>query len=66
MLSHDQRMRYRPNEITVIEKYEIGLFVVVGKVPMAEIAQNFVFTFSQIVNSAPGMSCLMRFDDQNR
>jgi len=44
VLTHDRRIRYKPNEIAAVEKFSVGLFVIVGKAPFAELAQNFVFT----------------------
>ena len=49
VLTHDQRMRYRPNEIAAIREFKIGLFVIIGKAPFAELARNFVNTLPQIV-----------------
>jgi hypothetical protein len=71
VLTHDQRMRYRPNEIAAIEKFKIGLFVIVGKAPMAELAQNFVFTFRQIIkfieeNPRPFIAKIYRPDQAKR
>lgn len=41
-------MRYRSNEIDAIATFNIGMFVIVGKSPLAELAQNFVYTLNQI------------------
>lgn len=49
VLTHDRRMRYRANEIGAIAKFNIGMFVIVGKTPLAELAQNFVHTLHQII-----------------
>ena len=38
VLTHDRRIRYKPNEIAAVEKFRIGLFVIVGKAPFAELA----------------------------
>ncbi|NIR47001.1 hypothetical protein GWO43_00770 [candidate division KSB1 bacterium] len=31
VLTHDRRIRYKPNEIEAVEKFGIGLFVIIGK-----------------------------------
>jgi predicted nuclease of predicted toxin-antitoxin system len=49
VLTHDRRIRYKPNEIGAVEKFGIGLFTIVGKAPFAELAQNFVFTLPKII-----------------
>lgn len=48
LLTHDQKIRYKRNEIAAVRKFKIGLFVIVGKAPFAELAQNFVFTLPRI------------------
>jgi len=47
-LSHDQGIRYKPNEIAAVKAFRVGLFIIVGKTPFSELAQNFVLTHSQI------------------
>lgn len=49
VLTHDRRMRYRSNEIDAIARFKIGMFVIVGKAPLAELARNFVYTLHQII-----------------
>lgn len=56
VLTHDRRMRYRSNEIDTIAKFNIGMFVIVGKAPLAELALNSVHTLPQII----------RFIDKNQ
>jgi len=47
-LTHDQRIRYKPNEITAVKKFGVGLFVLVGKAPFIELAYNFINTLLRI------------------
>lgn len=49
VLTHDRRMRYRSNEVDAIARFKIGMFVIIGKAPLAELAQNFVYTVHQII-----------------
>ncbi len=49
VLTHDKRIRYRPAEIAAVSRFKLGLFVIVGKAPLAELAQNFVFTLPKII-----------------
>lgn len=65
VLTHDRRMRYRANEIGAIAKFTIGMFVIVGKAPLAELPQNFVHTLPQIIrfvdkNSRPFIAKIYR------
>lgn len=47
-LTHDQRIRYKPNEQTAVMQAGVGLFVLVGKAPFSELATNFVATLPKI------------------
>ncbi len=49
VLTHNRRIRYTPNEIAAVKKFNIGLFVIVGKAPFAELAQNFVHTLPKVI-----------------
>lgn len=49
VLTHDRRIRYKPNEIAAVRTFGIGLFVVVGKAPFAELADNFVATVHKVI-----------------
>jgi len=69
VLTHDRRMRYRPNEMDAIKRFKIGMFVIVGKAPLAELAQNFIHTFHQITrfidkNPRPFIAKLYRPDQK--
>ena len=41
-VTHDQRIRYRPNERDAVMRHRVGLLVVVGKAPFPELAEAFV------------------------
>lgn len=41
-LTHDRRIRYKPNELAAVMAHRVALIVVVGRVPFAELAQSFV------------------------
>ena len=70
VLTHDRRMRYRSNEIDAISRFNIGMFVIVGKSPLAELAHNFVHTLHQIIrfiskNPRPFIAKIYRPDSKN-
>lgn len=47
-VTHNERIRYTPNELAAVVEHRVALLVVVGKVPLAELAQNFVNTLPRI------------------
>lgn len=47
-LTHDTRIRYRPNELAALQRNHVGLLVVVGKVPLPELAAGFVATLPRV------------------
>jgi hypothetical protein len=49
-ITHDLRIRYKPNELEAVIKYGVGLLVVVGHAPYSELAKNFIATFPKIEN----------------
>lgn len=48
VLTHDQRIRYRPNEIAAVRAAGIGLLVLFGKGTSAELAATFVNSLRRI------------------
>jgi len=71
VLTHDRRMRYRSNEIEAIARFKIGMFVIVGKASLAELARNFVHTFQQIIrfidkNPRPFIAKIYRRDSKKK
>lgn len=47
-ITHNQRIRYTPNELAAVIQHRVALLVVIGKVPLAELARNFVSTLPRI------------------
>jgi len=47
-ITHDTRIRYRPNEREAVIRNRVKLLVVIGKAPFAELARNFVNTRPKI------------------
>jgi hypothetical protein len=47
-ITHDRRIRYKPNELAAIVSHRVGLLVVVGKAPYPDLAQSFVTTLPRI------------------
>jgi hypothetical protein len=43
-ITHNSRIRYVRNELAAVRRLNVRLVVVVGKVPTAELARNFVHT----------------------
>lgn len=47
-ITHDARIRYKPNELSALVRHKVGLLVVVGHAPYQELARNFVATIGPI------------------
>ncbi len=47
-LSHNERIRYTPNELAAVVEHKVRLLIVSGKVPFPELAENFVRTLPKI------------------
>lgn len=47
-VTHDQRIRYKPNELVAVRRHRVMLLVVVGKAPLPVLANSFVLTLSPI------------------
>ena len=47
-ITHDARIRYKPNELAAVKRNRVALFVVVGDAPHAELATNFVRTVPRV------------------
>jgi hypothetical protein len=48
-ITHNERIRYTPNELAAVVEHRVALLVVVGKVPLTALAQNFVNTLPKIM-----------------
>ena len=55
-ITHDGRIRYKPNELTAVVEHNVALLVVIGQLPYPKLAQSFVATQNRI----------SRFLDQHR
>ena len=47
-LTHDRRIRYKPNERDAVMRHGVGLLVIVGATPFAELARAFLATLPNI------------------
>ncbi len=47
-LSHDRRIRYKPNELAAVSQHRVRLLIIVGTVPLPLLAQSFVATRNRI------------------
>ena len=47
-VSHNQRIRYTPNELAAVVRHRVALLIVNGKVPLPDLAQNFVECLARI------------------
>jgi hypothetical protein len=47
-ISHDRRIRYKPNELAAVEQYRVPLLVIVGQAPYPQLARAFVATYPRI------------------
>ena len=47
-ITHDGRIRYKPNELAAVRRHRVALLVAVGKAPYPLLARHFVATMSMI------------------
>jgi hypothetical protein len=47
-LTHNERIRYTPNELAAVVRHSVRLLVIVGKLPLPALATNFVSTLAKI------------------
>jgi hypothetical protein len=56
-VTHDRRIRYKPNELAAVNQNRVPLIVVVGSAPFSQLALGFVATYPRIerfiANHAP-------------
>lgn len=48
VVTHDGRIRYKPNELAAVVQHRVALLVVIGKLPYPQLARNFVATLPRI------------------
>lgn len=58
-VTHDARIRYKPNELAAVVRHRVRLLVVVGKAPLPDLAGSFVATRSRIEDFLEGASAPM-------
>ena len=47
-LSHDRRIRYKPNERDAVMRHGVALLIIVGAAPFPELARAFVATLPRV------------------
>ncbi len=47
-LTHDQRIRYKPNERDAVVRHRVALLVIIGAAPFTDLARAFVTTLPRI------------------
>lgn len=47
-VSHDTRIRYKPNELAAVVQHDVRLLIVIGKAPFPQLAKHFVATAPKI------------------
>jgi hypothetical protein len=47
-LTHDRRIRYKPNERDAVMRHRVGLLIVVGAAPFPDLARAFLATLPRI------------------
>jgi len=48
VITHDERIRYKANELAAVVQHRVALLVVVGHAPYPQLAEHFVHTLSRI------------------
>jgi len=49
-VTHDGRIRYKPNELAAVMQHRVALLVIIGHAPYPQLAQAFVATRSRILH----------------
>lgn len=47
-ITHNQRIRYVPNELAAVMQHQVALLVIIGNAPYPDLAHNFVNTIGRI------------------
>jgi len=53
-VTHDRRIRYKPNELAAVKTHRASLLVVVGNAPFAQLAEAFVRSEGKVVQFLEG------------
>lgn len=51
-LTHDRRIRYKPNERDAVMRHGVALLVIVGNAPFPDLARSFVATIPSISSNS--------------
>lgn len=49
-ITHDKRIRYKPNELAAVIEHRAAVLVIVGDAPLAELAANFVAMREKVID----------------
>ena len=49
-ITHDARIRYKPNELAAVMAHRVPLLVIIGDAPYPQLAKCFVATFPRILS----------------
>jgi PIN like domain len=47
-ISHNSRIRYVPNELQAVRRFNVPLLILIGSTPTADLARNFLNTLGRI------------------
>lgn len=53
-ITHDKRIRYKPNELAAVIEHKAALLVIVGNAPLADLAANFVAMKDKVIAFVAG------------
>jgi hypothetical protein len=48
VVTHDERIRYKANELAAVVRYRVAMLLVVGHAPFPQLALHFVHTLPRI------------------
>lgn len=48
VVTHDSRIRYKPNELAAVVRHRVALLVVIGQAPYPQLARHFVATLPRV------------------
>ena len=48
VITHDERIRYKANELAQVVRHRVAMLLVVGHAPFPRLAENFLHTLSRI------------------
>lgn len=49
-ITHDKKIRYKPNELAAVIQHQVPLLIVIGDAPFPELAMSFVATQARILD----------------